>query len=155
MRSLPAPRQQRGVVLAVSLILLLLLTILAITASTSSTLQERMAANAQDENIAFQASESALADVNRQLKDYIEPSADSLITTTGYANKNVRTRLQSTSHFTESSLNAEENSGTAEFILYDITSTTTLDPNVTTAGQIDDNNTYARHRQGYRSRIIK
>ncbi|UUY10141.1 PilX N-terminal domain-containing pilus assembly protein [Pseudomonas sp. J452] len=150
MRNLSTPRQQRGVVLAVSLILLLLLTILAITASTSSTLQERMAANAQDENIAFQASESALTTVNSQLNTYIEPAADSLITNTSYTNKSVRTRLEVESHPTESSLNVDP--GTPDFILYDITSTTTLDPSVVT---IDENNAYARHRQGYRLRIIK
>ena len=151
MRNQPIPRQQRGVVLAVSLILLLLLTILAITASTSSTLQERMAANAQDENIVFQTAESALATTNRQLEDFTEPSADSLITTTGYANMTVHTRLQSELQITETSLGTEG----PEIILYHLTSTTTLDPSVTAANQIDDSNTYARHRQGYRQRIIK
>lgn len=149
-----AHRQQRGVVLAVSLILLLLLTILAITASTSSTLQERMAANAQDSNIAFQATESALASVVSQVSDGSVPASDGLQTMNGYTNKNVRTRIQSTSRLAEgTSLDVE--SGTPQIILYDFTSSTTLDPNVTTAAQINDDNTYARHLRGYRDRIIQ
>lgn len=56
----PSRKKQQGVVLVVSLILLLLLTVIAITAATSSSLQSRMAANAQDMNLAFQAAESGL-----------------------------------------------------------------------------------------------
>lgn len=52
--------RQQGVVLVVSLILLLLLTVIAITAASTSSLQSRMAANAQDMNLAFQAAESGL-----------------------------------------------------------------------------------------------
>lgn len=55
------PKQQQGMVLLVSLILLLLLTILAITAASTSSLQQRMASNAQEQNTAFQAAESGLA----------------------------------------------------------------------------------------------
>lgn len=56
-----AQRQQAGMVLLVSLVLLLLLTIIAITAASQSTLQTRMAANSQQQNIAFQAAESGLS----------------------------------------------------------------------------------------------
>ena len=52
------PNRQSGVVLLVSLMLLLMLTILALTATNRSTLQERMAANSQDSNLAFQAAEA-------------------------------------------------------------------------------------------------
>jgi type IV pilus assembly protein PilX len=55
------PKQERGMVLLVSLILLLILTILAITAANTSTLQQRMANNAQEQNTSFQAAESGLA----------------------------------------------------------------------------------------------
>ncbi|PJI47409.1 MULTISPECIES: pilus assembly PilX family protein [Pseudomonas] len=51
---------QSGVALLVSLVLLLLLTIIAIAAASRSTLQERMAANSQQQNVAFQASESGI-----------------------------------------------------------------------------------------------
>jgi Tfp pilus assembly protein PilX len=67
MNSLPS--QQRGVVLLVSLILLLMLTTLALMATSRSTMQERMAANSQDSNLAFQAAEAGrtavLADIDR------------------------------------------------------------------------------------------
>lgn len=56
-----ARTQQTGMVLLVSLILLLLLTIIAITAASQATLQTRMAANSQQQNIAFQAAESGLS----------------------------------------------------------------------------------------------
>ncbi len=63
------PNRQRGVVLLVSLMLLLMLTVLALTATNRSTLQERMAANSQDSNLAFQAAEAGrtavLADIDR------------------------------------------------------------------------------------------
>lgn len=55
------PKQERGMVLVVSLILLLILTILAITAASTSTLQQRMANNAQEQNTSFQAAESGLS----------------------------------------------------------------------------------------------
>ncbi|MNO77038.1 hypothetical protein D3C76_681330 [compost metagenome] len=55
-----SPSTQTGMALLVSLVLLLLLTIIAITAASQSTLQERMAANSQQQNIAFQAAESGV-----------------------------------------------------------------------------------------------
>ncbi|MCY1426515.1 hypothetical protein D9M71_423370 [compost metagenome] len=51
---------QRGMALLVSLVLLLLLTIIAITAATQSSIQERMAANSQQQHVAFQAAESGI-----------------------------------------------------------------------------------------------
>jgi type IV pilus assembly protein PilX len=51
---------QRGSALIVSLVFLLLLTMLGVAAMRSSTLQERMAGNSRDVNIAFQAAEAAL-----------------------------------------------------------------------------------------------
>lgn len=54
------PKKQSGIALLVSLILLLLLTIVAVTASNTANLQERAALNAQQQNSAFQAAESAL-----------------------------------------------------------------------------------------------
>jgi type IV pilus assembly protein PilX len=161
MKPFNAARQQRGVVLAVSLILLLLLTILAITASTSSSLQERMANNAQESNVAFQASESALSNLTNQVRGGSVPAADTVLALVYPAiganpPRTVRTRMQSTSRFAEGySLDAEESSGVPETVLYDFTSSATLDPNATTAGQITNDNTYARHLQGYRDRIIK
>jgi type IV pilus assembly protein PilX len=51
---------QGGAVLIVSMLLLLVLTILAIGASQTTRLEERMAWNARDTDLAFQASEAGL-----------------------------------------------------------------------------------------------
>lgn len=55
-----AGSRQRGVTLVISLIFLLLLTILGVTAMNTSTLQEKMSGNLRDQDLAFQAAESAL-----------------------------------------------------------------------------------------------
>jgi type IV pilus assembly protein PilX len=52
---------QRGTALVMTLVFLLLLTILGITASNTATLEERMAGNVKDQNLSFQAAETALA----------------------------------------------------------------------------------------------
>jgi type IV pilus assembly protein PilX len=52
--------RQRGMALIVSLILLLVLTLLGLAAMQNTSLEERMAGNLRAENVAFQASESAL-----------------------------------------------------------------------------------------------
>ncbi len=54
------PGKQSGAVLAISLIMLLLLTIVGVTAMQTTGLEEKMAGNMRDRNIAFQAAESAL-----------------------------------------------------------------------------------------------
>lgn len=53
-------QRQRGAILVVSLLLLLVMTVLALTASQTTRLQERMAGNARDIDLAFQAGEAAL-----------------------------------------------------------------------------------------------
>lgn len=59
---------QSGMALLVSLVLLLLLTIVAITAASQSSLQSRMAANSQQQNIAFQTAESGLQALVTQIE---------------------------------------------------------------------------------------
>lgn len=61
-------RRQSGAVLVVSLILLLVVTLLAVGSMRSTTLEERMAGNAGDRNLAFQATESAV----REAEVFIE-----------------------------------------------------------------------------------
>ena len=51
---------QRGTALVMALVFLLLMTMLGITAINTSTLEERMAGNTKDQNLAFQAAETAL-----------------------------------------------------------------------------------------------
>ena len=54
-------KRQSGVVLAVSLIMLLLLTMIAASGARVTGLDEKMAGNMRDRNLAFQAAESALS----------------------------------------------------------------------------------------------
>jgi len=51
---------QRGATLLISLVLLLMLTVLALVASRGATLQQRMASNLQQQNLAFQAAENGI-----------------------------------------------------------------------------------------------
>ena len=55
-----AARHQSGAVLAISLIILLLLTLTGVTAMQVTGLEEKMAGNLRDRNLAFQAAETAL-----------------------------------------------------------------------------------------------
>lgn len=55
-----APTHQRGVVLIVALILLLVLTMIGVGVTQSTSLEERMAANNRDKDLAFQAAEGGL-----------------------------------------------------------------------------------------------
>lgn len=52
---------QRGTALVMTLVFLVLLTMLGITAINTSTLEEKMAGNSKDQNLAFQAAETALS----------------------------------------------------------------------------------------------
>lgn len=59
---------QRGSALLVSLVFLLLLTMIGVTAIQDSTLQERMAGNTRDREVAFQAAEAGLRTAERYLQ---------------------------------------------------------------------------------------
>ena len=54
-------KNQRGSILIVSLMILVVLTMLGVSSMTTSSLQERMAGNFRDRQIAFQAAEMTLA----------------------------------------------------------------------------------------------
>lgn len=62
---------QQGAALVISLIFLLVITIVAVAGTRSTTMQERMAGNTRDRNLAFQAAESGL----REAEDFIESLA--------------------------------------------------------------------------------
>lgn len=51
---------QRGLALIIALIFLLLMAMIGVTGMQTTTMQERMAGNARDRNLAFQAAEAAL-----------------------------------------------------------------------------------------------
>lgn len=62
MKSIPSciPDRQSGAVMVVSLLLLLVMTVLALAASQSTRMQERMAGNMRDHDLALQSAEAGL-----------------------------------------------------------------------------------------------
>jgi type IV pilus assembly protein PilX len=68
-REFRSGERQRGAILVVSLILLLIMTILALTVSQTSRMQERMAGNARDSDLSFQAAEAGLRSAEKFLWD--------------------------------------------------------------------------------------
>ena len=65
-------KQQSGVALIIGLLMLLLLTIIMVSAVQVTALEQRMAANLQNNNVAFQAAETAL----REAEAFILVNAD-------------------------------------------------------------------------------
>lgn len=65
---------QRGATLIVSLVILAIITILGVASMRSSNLELRMAASARDRAVAFQAAESALAQVEAMLATQTFPA---------------------------------------------------------------------------------
>ena len=61
------PRQEHGTALVMALLMLLVLTLMGVATMNTTTLEEKMASNARERNLAFQAAESAL----RAGEDYI------------------------------------------------------------------------------------
>jgi type IV pilus assembly protein PilX len=66
-------RSERGAALIVSLIFLLVLTLLGVGAMRTTNMQERMAGNLRDSNLAFQAAESALREGEELLQQATLP----------------------------------------------------------------------------------
>ena len=85
-RNLSAGLRERGSALAIALIFLLLMTLLGISAMRGSNMQERMAGNQRDRNMAFQSAEAGLRAgeawllllANQQLADVSDPITDSV-----------------------------------------------------------------------------
>lgn len=69
MKNYMVKKQQDGAVLVISLVLLLVLTLMGVAGMNTSTMQERMAANAQNSNRAFQGAESSVWSLLEQLYD--------------------------------------------------------------------------------------
>lgn len=70
-------RRQSGAVLVISLIILLVMTVIGVTAMRRTTIEEKMAGNLRDRNLAFQAAEAALRDAQTWLADQaVPPEAD-------------------------------------------------------------------------------
>tara|TARA_R110002072_G_scaffold59158_5_gene150810 strand:+ start:87675 stop:88268 length:594 start_codon:yes stop_codon:yes gene_type:complete len=62
--------KQGGVALFMSLVMLLIITILGLSSVQTTTLQERMARNARDTNLAFQATEAAIKDAETLVETF-------------------------------------------------------------------------------------
>ena len=60
MYSVPSVASQKGVILIVALLILMAMTIISVSSMTNSNLEEKMAGNLKDREIAFQAAEAAL-----------------------------------------------------------------------------------------------
>jgi type IV pilus assembly protein PilX len=60
---------QRGAVLVVSLLLLLVMSVLALGASQATRMQDRMAGNSRDNDLAFQSAEAGLRKAERLIDD--------------------------------------------------------------------------------------
>lgn len=61
------PKYQKGVVLVISLIMLALLSIIGVAAMQATGLEEKMAGNMRDRNIAFQAAEAGMRDAENDI----------------------------------------------------------------------------------------
>lgn len=143
--------QQKGMALLICLVLLLLLTIVAITAATQSTLQERMAANSQHQNIAFQAAESG---IQGWIAKYLANPQIAVITTGEvFLTETVpyeASAAQPTNCYGmvgSYSLNAAEGSNSFQYACFDIQSTgkSCADDSC----KDSDNPARAKHAQGY------
>jgi type IV pilus assembly protein PilX len=66
--SLHSTSGQRGAVLVVALLMLLVMTVLGVTAMQMSRMEERMAGNSRDINIAFQGAEAGLRDGEERVR---------------------------------------------------------------------------------------
>ena len=60
--------KERGFVLIIGMLFLIVLTVLVLSMMRTSMLEERMAGNNRDWNVAFQAAESALRDAEREIR---------------------------------------------------------------------------------------
>lgn len=63
---IPPPNRQQGVTLIVAMIFLAILALLGVTVAQTTQLEERMAGNTRDRDLAFQATEAALTWASKQ-----------------------------------------------------------------------------------------
>lgn len=69
---------QRGATLIVGLLLLLVLTVLGLSSSNVSIMQERMAGNVADRNVAFQEAERTLREIESRVKEFSQGGSGGL-----------------------------------------------------------------------------
>ncbi len=66
--ALPGPRSNSGFTLIAILVMIVVLAFVALAAVSTSIVQERMAGNARDRNVALQAAEAGLRDAERDIE---------------------------------------------------------------------------------------
>jgi type IV pilus assembly protein PilX len=66
--TVPMQPRQKGAALVIALIMLLVMTVLGITAMQVTRMEERMAGNSRDVNLAFQAAEAGLRDAELRVE---------------------------------------------------------------------------------------
>lgn len=74
------PQKQSGAVLIIGLLILLVMTVLGITGMSTTSIQERMAGNDRDRQIAFQAAEAAL----RHGEDFIRNASAAALASSNF-----------------------------------------------------------------------
>ncbi|OZY83620.1 hypothetical protein CBP51_19645 [Cellvibrio mixtus] len=79
-------RKQKGIVLLVALIMVLLISVVGLAAIRGSGLQELMAGNMRDHNLAFQAAEAGLRAAETTIRPELEENALPLFTGGGHFN---------------------------------------------------------------------
>ncbi len=82
-------KSQQGIVLAISLIILLLITILAMSGMRATIMEERMASNSRNTNLAFQRAETAL----RAGEAALEEAADGVPTAKSKVNGQINLEI--------------------------------------------------------------
>jgi type IV pilus assembly protein PilX len=76
--------RQRGVALITSLIFLVILTIMGVTAARMSSMEERMAGNMRDRDIALRAAEMGLRDAERDIMNAVPAYARNISGCSGF-----------------------------------------------------------------------
>jgi type IV pilus assembly protein PilX len=140
--NLPNKHSQKGATLVVGLLILLLATLVSVSAMTDSNLQEKMAANAQNTNRAFQAAESAIESnltsieagsltvLTQAINVYLNGSGTLPTSTVSLADSDISANVQfevvGLNHPPGQTLNAEEGTNNLTSYTFQMTSEVTL-----------------------------
>jgi type IV pilus assembly protein PilX len=75
MTTMPKPSTQRGAALITGLIFMVVLTLIVLSAMKSTALEERMAGNARDQELAFEAAEAAAREAMQTVVPTLSPAS--------------------------------------------------------------------------------
>jgi len=112
------PSRQRGVTLIVALIFLAILMLLGVTVAQTTSMEERMAGNTRDRNLALQSAEAALKAADTALKALPKDGAGNITTvfngsTAGYVTYNAANASDAAYWNTYNWAGASHSAGTA------------------------------------------